>query len=608
MKVLNQGQALLPPTHPGNRSAFDNKLLLWLVFAFWLYALFPFSEFQDVAWRLRLGDSDNEMRLVQVRDLLAGQSWFDMTQHRLMPPTGTSMHWSRLVDAPLAVLIGLVSPWLGVPLAEGLVAALWPPALFGAYLFLVYRTIRSRFGVRAAMLSLFAATQAVGLGGLFAFGRIDHHNIQVILILALGLCLASPGSSPLKAAFGGASAAVSLAVGLEALPFIAIAGVFLLGDWVLNGRPALASFCGFALALAGVSLVLFAIQTNPSLWLVSQCDALSPPWLWLASAGGVLAVGAAWLNARLDHRGHRTALTGFIGAVAISGFALLAPRCLSGPFQGLSPVVRAEWLDVVREMQPFYRLLAAMPGVAMAYVAPLGLAGMVATYIAWRGRPDLRRAATFAALFLLTGFVLSQFQLRGIYVAVGFLPLVAGPLFDHAITLMRQPISAWQRGSATMLLAILMCGQVWAALIAPLSGELEAASLASLGDRDCRAAGSVAVLNTLTSGTILADLDLGPSILLNTGHKVVAAPYHRAIAGLTASVEGLRGDEATLKRALATSSATYLAVCTNQDASKTLVPEPFAHQLIMGKAMASWLERLPLPDTALAVWRVHLAE
>ena len=51
-------------------------------------------------------DTDDAMRLVQVRDLLAGQGWFDMVQHRLMPPEGASMHWSRLVDAPLAALIG----------------------------------------------------------------------------------------------------------------------------------------------------------------------------------------------------------------------------------------------------------------------------------------------------------------------------------------------------------------------------------------------------------------------------------------------------------------------------------------------------------------------
>src|SRR5260370_41349134 len=49
--------------------------------------------------------TDDAMRLVEVRDLLAGQGWFDLTQYRLNPPDGVVMHWSRLIDLPLALLI-----------------------------------------------------------------------------------------------------------------------------------------------------------------------------------------------------------------------------------------------------------------------------------------------------------------------------------------------------------------------------------------------------------------------------------------------------------------------------------------------------------------------
>ena len=50
-------------------------------------------------------DTDSAMRLAGVRDLLHGQAWFDTSQHRLNTPYGLSMHWSRLVDAPLALLM-----------------------------------------------------------------------------------------------------------------------------------------------------------------------------------------------------------------------------------------------------------------------------------------------------------------------------------------------------------------------------------------------------------------------------------------------------------------------------------------------------------------------
>ena len=51
------------------------------------------------------GDNDSLLRLVQVRDLLGGQGWFDLHQYRMGPEGGFVMHWSRLVDAPIAAII-----------------------------------------------------------------------------------------------------------------------------------------------------------------------------------------------------------------------------------------------------------------------------------------------------------------------------------------------------------------------------------------------------------------------------------------------------------------------------------------------------------------------
>src|SRR5690606_33419820 len=43
-------------------------------------------------------DNDSVMRLVQVRDLIAGQGWLDLHQYRMGLEGGFLMHWSRLVD------------------------------------------------------------------------------------------------------------------------------------------------------------------------------------------------------------------------------------------------------------------------------------------------------------------------------------------------------------------------------------------------------------------------------------------------------------------------------------------------------------------------------
>ena len=54
------------------------------------------------------GDNDSLLRLVEIRDLIGGQGWFDLHQYRMGPQGGFVMHWSRLVDAPIAAIILVV--------------------------------------------------------------------------------------------------------------------------------------------------------------------------------------------------------------------------------------------------------------------------------------------------------------------------------------------------------------------------------------------------------------------------------------------------------------------------------------------------------------------
>ena len=99
-----------------------------IVVAFWLgyagYALFnKWGQIRGFA----LGDTDDNLRMAQVRGLLGGQDWFDLVQHRLDPAHGgANIHWSRLVDLPLAGLMLALRPLLGGPDAERWAAAIAP--------------------------------------------------------------------------------------------------------------------------------------------------------------------------------------------------------------------------------------------------------------------------------------------------------------------------------------------------------------------------------------------------------------------------------------------------------------------------------------------------
>jgi hypothetical protein len=108
---------------------------------------------------------------------------------------------------------------------------------------------------------------------------------------------------------------------------------------------------------------------------------------------------------------------------------------------------------------------------------------------------------------------------------------------------------------------------------------------------------------------VLSQIDLGPAILLRTGHSIVAAPYHRNLVGLRAAIEASEGSEAVLRRVARDRGADYLVLCTHAlESGGPDKPQPFATGLARGsRATPDWLE--PINDmpggSALKVWRIR---
>src|SRR5436190_3431293 len=111
-----------------------------------------------------LGDTDDAVRLVTVRGLLAGAPWFDTTLPRIGAPEPLVSHWSRLIDAPLAALIGALTPLVGPDWAELATRIIWPALLFFALTLIVAREAFRRAGpVGVAFTVMLVATSAIAL-------------------------------------------------------------------------------------------------------------------------------------------------------------------------------------------------------------------------------------------------------------------------------------------------------------------------------------------------------------------------------------------------------------------------------------------------------------
>jgi len=328
---------------------------------------------------LDLSDTDDAMRMAQVRDLLAGQSWWDLSQYRVNPAGGgVLMHWSRIVDAPLAAGILLLKPLFGQAMAERIVMTLWPP-LLGAALsvacVLGYRNLSDRRIAYAAPLFLIMSGYILVQ---FRPLRVDHHGWQIffaMLIMAQALRPATWQAGVL----GGIFAAALLAVSIEGLPIVALFAGLAALRWALGGGAEdRARLCGYMGSLAAGALLLQFATRGPVGLSGTWCDSLSAPYMAAFAAAAAVTFSAARINpARASIR---FLLLGVAGASAAVALVWTEPQCANGPFAALDPIVVKYWYRNVLEGQPLW-MSRAHDVIHVLVPSVIGLAGSL---LAWR--------------------------------------------------------------------------------------------------------------------------------------------------------------------------------------------------------------------------------
>jgi hypothetical protein len=294
----------------------------------------------------RFPDPDDALRLQQVRDWLGGQGWFDLTQHRLDPlHGGVPMHWSRLVDLPLAGVMLALRPLLGMGGAELAARILVPLLTLGVIMTLLARIAWLRLGARSVTMTCLMLMMSAPFVTQVLPMRIDHHGWQIACaVLALSGLLARRAT--LGAWLAGLAMAASLEISVEGLPLAAIFAAVGALRWFRNepGRLWLAHYMA---ALASASLLLFALLRGFG-DLAQHCDQMSPVQLAVLAVAAFGCVAGAACGARWPLWGRVIAL-GVLGALAGTLYLGMAPQCRAGSFDMLSPLVRELWYNQVDE-------------------------------------------------------------------------------------------------------------------------------------------------------------------------------------------------------------------------------------------------------------------
>ncbi|MGV8954572.1 MAG: hypothetical protein ACOH2M_25975 [Cypionkella sp.] len=558
------------------------------------------------------GDSDDIMRWMSVKDFLAGQSWFDMTQYRVEPPDGLSLHWSRYLDAAIAAVYSVLALMLTPEAAERWTLIIWPNLLLVALLVLVAKGTYRILGSAAAIFAIITVMTWFPIRGItFSNGRVDHHDLQILLMTCVTMAMIWPTTGLRAGIAAGMAAALSLAIGLEMLVFVAVAGVILFLRAVFDAEAAVARLAGFCLALLVGSLLFFVGQTAPSQWFVPHCDALSTPYLAIlliatTSCGAPLA-----LYGRLRHPAARIGITAAMTLVGIWIFAPLMSPCLAGPY-GMLP---AEVQDFITS-----RISEALPGLVFAMIRPLTFIDVVVPILIvtalgtvfWvKHRKDwnaTQRAAIEQMLvFGWLGFLGSMIQIRMNIIAAPALPFLAGLVFSQ---LLRQVLEQRRpREIARFALAVVAVFYIQetnrpmlfaANLIShqDLSKKIEAAT----SDKGCRSQATLAHLDSLPAARMLTMMSIGADLLLTTHHSPLSVPYQRGAFTFWNGSFPFRS-EALMLKAIDQSKPDYVVLCTTSTYDGL---HAYAGDLSKGN-LPIWLQPVSVGTDELLVLRVDTA-
>lgn len=578
-------------------------LFAWFVVA----AYFVWDRWGSIHW-LALGDTDDNMRLMQVRALLDGQGWYDLRQYRLNPPVGFDIHWSRIVDLPIAALILALKPFVGQPWAERIACGVAPLIPLAPVMVAVSFTVRRLVDRKAWPVAFVFVLGASAAMLMFMPMRIDHHGWQLACLTATVAGLADPRRGR-GGAVVGLSSALSLAIGLEMLPYVAMAGAILGLRWVLD-RDEAKRLATYGATLAGgvaAGYAGFASYANR----VMRCDALTPVYLTAMLAAGAVLLALALVNPQ--RREMRFGLLVVAGAALAAGFALLFPQCLGRPEQ-VSPELAKNWLDNVREAKPIYAHSFRLGFT----IAALPIVGLMGSFWAMQQARGSDRFGLWLSVTLFTAFACAMllWQVRAgpaaQLLAVPGAAAVAWVLLPALLNFQseRPLVGMLVRVFGTSVAFLIISGYFAPLMLRflPIDRPDERTKTVNRANARCMSLPQMRALNQYPAATILTFTDIGPRLITLTHHDAISGPYHRNGDAILDVQHAFQRDDATTRDVAKRHGASLVLVCPNMSEStvyRTRGKGGFYDRLAHNQVPA-WLEPLPLPKgSAFRLFRIR---
>lgn len=499
-------------------------------------ALYFLLDPHSVFYTFAPSDPDDYMRLDETIDWLRGQNWYDLSQLRLAPGAHTVIHWSRLLDMPIAALMEpFLRDW-GYRSSAILAALIEPLILFGLLLALVPRMAKPLLGRGDTRLATLFVPFVGALLFNFSPGRVDHHNWEILIggvgLVALQNMILCRGGWR-SGIFAGAAFAFGLWISPEIMPVI----ILMLGCLAFYA----AWRGGFVLRNAALFGLAFGTSTTallPAALPMAQWNDRTVSWfsgayaIFAALSGGALIV--AWLLGRhTQNKILRLALMAALGGFAALLFLYAAPDALYGPFADYDMFDATSALDSINEAEPLLKSLTILPynhltwGIVAAnyihFLLPQSFCILLCIWGFFTAPPRRRAVWAVNGVFLAATSALALFfQYRVLWFADLF---QLGPMGFLVFRFWKRFELRW--GKKRHRCAVLTA---FAAFLVFFQAPFAAALLPLPEDGGCNLkpaaefiAGPWGYIDRRY--TILAGSNEGPELLFRTPHNVLAANF-----------------------------------------------------------------------------------
>lgn len=550
-------------------------------------------------------DIDDHMRKRQIRDLLADGQWYDKSWPFVAMPEPYISPWSRLVDLPYVVIAKCLSPFIGMEQATNAAFRIWPLTMLLAFLLmcarLLHRVTEGREPIMAGSLgAVLVMTSVLEL----VPERVDHHGLQLVILLGVFTCVEGIIRKRRYAACGlGALTVLSAAVSLEALPILlgvfVVLGISALGLGELMTKDAayhgLSKSC-FAMAAAGIGIA--PLLLGPGNLTDGSCDAFSAPYALLLVLGGagVWTLMKSWsvIDAKFELLAVCVVLKSgpiiLFGACITALVAQAYPDCAKGPYHFMSETARAEWLFQIDQEKSLWAHLRTEPGrILPAYVLS-AIALWSLAVLNWR------RCGPFLRILIIVagvGVCMSLLQLRNFRFA--WLPLVF---------VVPAVLTDLQRPSPISLGASALAFTVGMLLLRPVS-QNPITRFDVLARGTCTES-QLDDFEKLDTGIVAAPETLGTTLLrrgvFDTGGlRVANIGFHRSSPAITRIISGFTSDPEAAQTHFAVYD--YLAVCIEPDRFES-GQAPLYSALMRGE-VPTWLVPVSEPGSDLQIFRIR---